>query len=467
MSLLHRLPALMLVLGVAAASLRADADQPHKKNVLLIISDDLNVSLGCYGHPLVKSPNVDALAARGVRFEHAYCQFPLCNPSRCSFMSGRRPDTTQIFNNATSLRKTLPDVVTLPQHFMNAGYFAGRVGKIYHYNVPGQIGTSGLDDPASWNQVINPRGRDKDEEADVIDFTPQLHNIGGSLTWLKTGGTGEDHTDGKVADAVIGMLESHRDKPFFIACGFYRPHVPCAASENYFALYPIEQIRLPIEPPDHIAHIPPIALTCKPLNYGVSPENLRTFTRAYYASTSLMDAQLGRVLAALDRLKLTDNTIIAFISDHGWSLGNHGQWQKMLLFEESVQVPMIIVDPAHPNPGKHSGRIVELLDLYPTLAELAGLGPPPGAEGYSLAPLLNNPDADWSHPAYSQVTRGGRMGRSVRTEQYRFTEWDGGSRGVELYDHQTDPHEFNNLALDPASAAVLAQMKSLLHAQHQ
>ena len=329
--------------------------------------------------------------------------------------------------------------------------------------VPAQIGTNGLDDGASWNQVINPRGRDKDEEADVIQFTGKKGQLGASLAWLQTGGNGEDHTDGKIATEVIKLLEEHKAGPFFIACGFFRPHVPCIASENYFNLYPLDKIQLPKEPPEHIAGIPPIALTVKPLNYGLDDEKLRIFTRAYHASTSLMDAQAGRVLAALDRLKLSDHTVVVFISDHGWSLGNHGQWQKMLLFEESARVPMVIYDPSAKGNGKVSSRTVELVDLYPTVADLCGLPVPEGAQGYSLKALLEDPQAQWSHPAFTQVTRGkGVMGRSVRTERWRYTEWDGGSKGVELYDQENDPKEFKNLASDPASAKTVGEMKALL-----
>src|SRR6266498_4755927 len=252
-------------------------------NVLLIAIDDLNASLGCYGHPLVKSPNLDRLAARGVRFDRAYCQYALCNPSRSSLLSGLRPDTTRIYNNNTPIRSVFPDIVTLPQLFKNRGCYSARVGKLYHYGVPGQIGTSGLDDPPSWNHFVNPRGRDKDDEADVINFTPG-RGLGAALCWMEAKGTDEEQTDGKVAAETIRLLEEHKDKPFFIAAGFYRPHVPDIATQKYFALYPLENITLPKEPPDHIANIPPVALTCQPLNYGVAEEQLRTFKRAYFAS---------------------------------------------------------------------------------------------------------------------------------------------------------------------------------------
>jgi len=461
---LHFVCCAALAIAALSSSVYADdAAGAQKKNVLLIISDDLTCALGCYGHPLVKSPSIDALAARGVRFEHAYCQFPLCNPSRCSFMSGRRPDTTKVYDNGINFRQNLPDVLTIPQHFMKAGYFAARVGKIYHYGVPAQIGTNGLDDGASWNKVVNPRGRDKDEEADVIQFTGKKAQLGASISWLQTGGNGEDHTDGKIATETIKLLEENKDRPFFIACGFFRPHVPCISSENYFALYPLDRIQLPVEPPEHIAGIPPVALTTSPLNYGLEPEKLRIFTRAYFASTSLMDAQTGRVMAALDRLNLSKNTVVVFIADHGWSLGNHGQWQKRLLFEESARVPMIICDPSGKNAGKTSSRTVELVDLLPTLTDMCGLGVPKDAEGFSLKPLVENPEAAWDHAAFTQVTRQkGVMGRSVRTERWRFSEWDHGAKGLELYDHQNDPHEFKNLATDPNFAKTVAELKSML-----
>ena len=441
----------------------AYAEAP-KKNVLLIISDDLTCALGCYGHPLVKSPNIDALAAKGVRFDHAYCQYPLCNPSRCSFMTGRRPDTTGVQDNGINFRKNLPDIDTIPQHFQKSGYFAARVGKIYHYGVPAQIGTNGLDDGKSWNEVINPKGRDKDEEKDVINFNPKNSNLGGSLAWLQTEGDGQDHTDAKIADATIGLLERHGDKPFFIACGFFRPHVPCIASRNYFDWYPLDQIRLPQEPLEHLALIPAPALTVKPPNYGLDDEKLKIFTRAYFASTSLMDAQVGRLTAAIDRLKLSDHTVIVFISDHGWNLGEHGQWQKQLLFEESARVPMIIYDPSAKGNGKFSTRPVELVDLYATLADLAGLPAPVGVEGKSLRPLIENPSAVWDAPAYTQVFRAGMKitGRSVRTEKYRYTEWNKGEKGVELYDQENDPKEYKNLANDPKSKEIVVKMKGLL-----
>lgn len=449
------------MVGAAAAPAKPSASH---LNVLFIAADDLNVSLGCYGHPLVKSPNIDRLAARGVRFDRAYCQYPLCNPSRSSLLSGLRPDTTRIYDNGTRVREVFPDIVTLPQMFKNNGYFSGRVGKMYHYGVPGQIGTSGLDDAPSWDEVVNPRGRDRDDEADIINFTP-TRGLGSALCWLEAKGEDAEQTDGKVAAEAIRLLEAHKDKPFFLGVGFYRPHVPDIATKKYFGLYPLEQVTLPVEPPEHIANIPPIALTTKPLNYGLEPEKLRLFKRAYFASVSFVDAQIGKVLDALDQLGLAENTIVVFWGDHGWSLGEHGQWQKQLLFEEVARVPLIIALPKASVTGV-SPRPVEFVDVYPTLADLCGLKGPVNLEGKSLRPLLENPKAHWIKPAITQQVRreDGHpvMGYSVRTERWRYTEWDGGAAGAELYDHNADPHEWQNLAKDPKYAKTVTDLKKLL-----
>jgi uncharacterized sulfatase len=247
--------------------------------------------------------------------------------------------------------------------------------------------------------------------------------------------------------------------------GFYRPHVPDVATSNYFKMYPLDQVTLPKEPPEHIAGIPPIALTVKPANYGLEEEKLRIFKRAYFASISFVDAQVGKVLDELDRLKLSDNTIVCLWGDHGWCLGEHGQWQKQLLFEESARVPLIIALPNAKVIGV-SARPVELVDLYPTLADLCGLKPPKNLEGKSLRPLLENPKASWSVPAITQQVRmeAARpiMGYSVRTERWRYTEWDGGAAGTELYDQDADPHEYQNLAQDPKQAKTIAELKKYL-----
>jgi uncharacterized sulfatase len=456
---------LLLVLAAGCAGGAGPAPEPSPNrppNVLFITSDDLNTDLGCYGHPLVRTPHLDRLAARAVRFERAYCQFPLCNPSRASFLTGLRPDTTGVHENATHFRATVPNAVTLPQLFTRHGYFAARVGKLYHYGVPAQIGTPGLDDPPSWQLAVNPRGREKDEEDRCVYYTGKPPSMGGSLTWYVSEGTDEEQTDGKVAAEAIRLMEQHRDRPFFLAVGFYRPHVPCVAPKKWFDLYPPERILLPAEPPGHLEKIPAPALAVKPPHYGLDEEKRRLMIRAYYASVSYMDSQVGRVLDALRKLGLEDRTIVVFTSDHGWQLGEHGQWQKMTLFERSARVPLLVAVPGARGNGRACPRTVELVDLYPTLADLAGLPAPAGLEGESLRPLLEDPQALWSFPAYTQVQRGRITGRSVRTERHRYTEWDEGRAGAELYDYERDPGEFENLAADPKHAPTVADLKRLL-----
>jgi uncharacterized sulfatase len=422
-------------------------------NVLLIMADDLNNDLGSYGHRLVKTPNLDRLAARGVRFDRAYTQFPLCSPSRVSLLTGRRPDTTRVHDLVTDFRTILSDVVTLPQAFKRGGYVAARVGKIYHYGNPGQIGTSGLDDPASWDEVVNPRGIDKDEEPLLTNLTP-TRGLGSALAYYASPAPDDAHTDGKVAAETIALLEKHTDRPFFIGAGFYRPHCPFIAPRKYFDLYPLDRIRAPEFMPSLLADVPPAALFTNPPNWDVPPAGVRETIRAYYASISFLDANVGKVLDALDRLGLADNTIVVFMSDHGYALSDRGQWMKQMLFEHSTRAPVIVAGPGVAARGRSSPRIVEFLDLYPTLVDLAGLPAQPGLHGRSLRPLLKDPAAPWDHAALSQVRRGMAasgffMGYSIRTAAWRYTEWDGGERGVELYDERADPGELRNLAADP------------------
>jgi uncharacterized sulfatase len=462
----------------------AAAPEPQRPNVLLIVSDDLtNNALGCYGSPQGRSPHLDRLSRKGVRFDRAYCQFPLCNPSRASFLTGLRPDTLRVYENATQFRKNAPDVQSLGQTFQKAGYVVARVGKLYHYGVPGQIGTDGLDDPPSWQKTVNPRGRDKDdEERDLIfSLNPSAKGsarYGGTLSWLATDGTAAEQTDGLSAGETIKLLEASAGKPFFLACGFFRPHTPYVAPKNYFEMFPVSEMRLPTVPEGHWQQHPAAAfLSHKKEQEQLTDALRRQALQAYHASTTFMDDQVGLLLDALDRLKLADRTIVVFISDHGYHLGEHGLWQKMSLFENSARVPLIIYDPRAAGNGKACGRTVELVDLHATLADLAGL-PAPATDGVSLKRLLEDPAAAWDRPARTQVSRntptatGERlakrdwfMGYSVRTERYRYTEWDGGKRGVQLYDYSEDPGELRNLADDPKHANTVKQLKAMLGAK--
>lgn len=461
---------LSLLLCLSAAGLiTSPARGAEKLNVLLVVSDDLNCDIGCYGHRQVQTPHIDRLAARGMRFDRAYCQYPLCNPSRASFMTGRRPDRTGVVDNGRHFRDVDPEIVTLPQTFMNAGYATARVGKLYHYGVPGMIGTDGLDDSPSWHQVVNPKGRDVAEEDLIFTLRPEAEGprrFGGTLSWLSADGTDEEQTDGIGATEAIRLLEQLRGEPFFLAVGFYRPHTPFVAPHRYFDLYPLDEIRVPEVPDDIHQRHPELAFQRKPEQEKMTERQKRECIQAYYASISFMDAQLGRLLNALERLELADNTLVVFTSDHGYHMGEKGMWQKMSLFEGSARVPLVIAVPGQEG-GRYCRRTVELIDLHATLAELCGLDAPQEQDGVSLVPLLDDPATAWDRPAFTQVhrpPRQSRVGRSIRTERWRYTEWEEGRSGRELYDYDNDPDETTNLADDPAHAETVRRLRERLYA---
>ena len=458
-----------MILVVAAVILSctsavcATVEKPGGPNVLFLICDDLNCDLGCYGHPMVESPNIDRLATRGVRFERAYCQYPLCGPSRASFMTGMYPDQTLIRKNAICVRERLPDVLTMSQMFRESGYTANRVGKIYHYNVPADIGTDGHDDPDSWDARFNPRGRDKDDESIIFTLTPG--RFGGTLSWLAAEGTDDEQTDGIGAAQAVKLLEGFaKDKtPFFLAVGFYRPHTPYVAPKRYFDLYPTDRISVPAVPDGYLDTLPEparAAITRKKEQVNL-PDNLaRQAIQAYYASTTFADAQVGRVLDALDRLGLADDTIVVFTSDHGYHMGEHGHWQKTTLFENAARVPLIVSVPGMKAAGQSSASPVEMLDFYPTLAELCGLSPPDNLSGKSLAPALDDISKSPRKEAFTQY----ETGYSISTGRYRYTHWGpGGVDGAELYDHADDPEELVNLAGNPNYAKTAEELSERLN----
>jgi iduronate 2-sulfatase len=425
-----------------------------KPNVLFLICDDLNCDLACYGHDQVKSPNIDKLAERGLRFDRAYCQFPLCGPSRASFMTGMYPDQSLIRTNAIRIRKHLPDVITMSQLFRNNGYKSTRIGKIYHYNVPADIGKDGHDDPASWDAKINPRGRDKTEEAKV--HTLRKGRYGATLSWLAADGTDAEQTDGIAALEAVKVLEEHAvsKQPFYLAVGLYRPHTPYVAPKKYFGLHPRERINVPKIPKGYLKTLPAPCvrmLTRHKEEVNLDNATARKVLQAYYASISFADAQLGIILESLDRLGLTDNTVIVFTSDHGYHMGEHGHYQKMTLFESAARVPLIISAPDMKTAGKVAAAPAEMVDFYPTLAELCGLEAPPHISGVSLAPLLQDAQAAPRKDALTQIG----TDYSLRTQRYRYTQWGkDGAKGVELYDHESDPLEMKNLANSPDTAEL-------------
>ena len=444
-----------------------------KPNILFIAIDDLAPALRCYGNLIAKTPHIDRLAASGVRFDRAYNQLPLCNPTRASVMTGLRPDTIKVYDLDRHFRDEVPKAITLSQTFMRNGWWAGRVGKIYHYDVPASIGTDGFDDPPSWQETVNPKGRDKADEALIFNAEPH-RKISAALSWLAADGADEEQTDGMIATEAVKMMQAKRGQPFFLGVGFFRPHTPYVAPRKYFEIYPLKDMRLPYAPKGDRDDIPTAAFAhnCPVPHYGLDQLTLRKALQAYYATISFVDAQVGRLMAALDRLGLVDNTIVVLWSDHGYHLGEHnGIWQKRTLFEQASRTPLIIRAPGARGNGTACTRIVEFVDIYPTLTDLAGLKPPKGLEGRSLRPLLDNPLAKWDGHAITQVLRPADqrlakpvMGRSIRTGRWRYTDWAEGNSGVELYDHASDPMEFNNLALepDPEARFVMQQLRKLL-----
>jgi iduronate 2-sulfatase len=435
------------------------ADRP---NVLFLICDDLNCDLGSYGHPQVKSPNIDRLAARGRLFERAYCQYPLCGPSRAAFMTGMYPDQTLVRRNAIYIREHVPNVQTMSQMFRDAGYFATRIGKIYHYNVPLHVGTSGHDDPYSWDYTINPRGQDM-HDMDSI-FTLVKGQYGGTMSWRADPGPDSAQTDGIAALEAVKLLQQHSsDKtPFYMAVGLYRPHTPYVAPKKYFDMYPLDKIVVPKVPEGYLETIPKPAqqsIRRKKDQIDLPDETARKAIQAYYASITFADAQLGVILDALDATGLAKNTVVLFTSDHGYHMGEHGHWQKTTLFENAARVPLIIAGPGVSAPGKRTTGPVEMTDFYPTLAELCGLKPPPSVSGVSLVPALKDPSAAPRQSALTQYANG----YSIRTERWRYTEWgENGKEGNELYDHETDPAEMVNLASRPEHAARIKELSAHL-----
>ena len=438
--LLSAIPMLILVAPFAEAVER-------KPNVLFLICDDLNCDLACYGHPLVSTPNIDRLAERGVRFERAYCQYPLCGPSRASFMTGLYPDQTLVRQNAVYIREHVPNVLTIPQTFRSAGYFAQRIGKIFHYNVPRHIGTSGHDDPYSWNYTINPRGRDKDDESQI--FTLKKSQFGGTLSWHASDGDDSEQTDGIAAAEAVKALKkfSESGKPFFLAVGLYRPHTPYVAPKHYFDMYDVDEIAVPELPPDYYAALPDAAvrsITDRPEQLNLEESIAKQAIQAYYASITFADAQIGQILDALVETELAANTIVVFTSDHGYHMGEHGHYQKTTLFENAARVPLIMAGPGI-SAGRSTMAIAEMTDIYPTINALAGVPVPEFVAGVSQLPVLQNSAASVRDSALTQL----RNGTSIRTARYRYTEWgDEGVDGVELYDHENDPQEMENLATE-------------------
>ncbi len=452
---------------LAASAAPLIAKPARRPNVLFIAADDMNTALGCYGHPVVKTPHVDALASRGVRFERAYCQFPLCGPSRASLLTGMRPDSTQVLGNNVDFRTSHPDAVTLPQLFKNNGWYSAREGKMFHMNVPGEVGSPKYQDEASWNHSVSPQGLELQTLGERRKLNPPGVTFG--MQWISAG-TAAGQADTSAADHALALLEQHAAQPFFLGLGFIRPHLPFVAPSKFFDMYPLAAMPVPNNPPGDLDDIPTAAKSVRPQLWNdmrMDEPRIREALRGYYASTSFMDDQLGRVLGGLDRMGLSGNTIVVFWGDHGWHLGEHTRWQKMSLMEESARVPLIVAAPGRKGNGRSSRSLVEFVDVYPALAELCGLTAPRMLEGQSFVPLLDNPSRGFKKAAFTQLKYEDIIGRSVRTDRHRYVRWEGAGGGEELYDHGADPGEFTNLAAKPEARQVLERHRAILNAGWQ
>ncbi len=450
----------------AAGSLAAATGTGSRPNVLFIAVDDLRPELNSFGASHIHSPNIDRIAKMGMVFERAYCQQAVCSPSRSSLMTGTRPDSTKVWDLVTHFRAAEPNIVTLPEHFRKNGYFVQGMGKIYH---------PGYDDPQSWSvpwQTPKAPTYAKISTPEVADDDAQKSKGGPAF---EAGDVADDfYKDGMVAGLAVATLKTlaKKPEPFFLAVGFAKPHLPFVAPKKYWDMYDTAKIELAPNP-YHAEDAPEYALTNSNelRNYfgipakGPMPEALaRQLKHGYYASVSYTDAQVGKVLDELERQGLTKNTIIVLWGDHGWKLGEHGEWAKHSNVENDTNAPLLVAAPGMKAAGKHSRALVEFVDIFPTLADLAGLSLPGHLEGVSFAPLLDAPERKWKSAAFSQYPRGKqRMGYSMRTDRYRLTVWvQRGNRSqvdfVELYDHQTDPQENTNIARRPANAELVLQL---------
>lgn len=440
-------------------------DKNQKLNVLFIIADDLNCDLGSYGHPQVISPNIDRLAKNGTLFGNVHNQYPLCGPSRASFMTGMYTDQTKMTNNNVLLRTTVPDVITMGQRFRQQGYRSVRIGKIYHFDNPSSIGTSSADDIYTWDQTINPYGRDKIDEYKINTLTPRQY--GGTLSWLAADGTDEEQTDGIGATEAIEQLESFSKtgQNFFLAVGMYRPHTPFVAPKKYFDMYDRNSIEIPYNGSndEYLKTIPKTAANSIRLKKNQIKLNLKSnkklaqeIKEAYFATTTFVDAQIGRILKKLKQTGLDKNTIVVFTSDHGYHLGEHGHWQKQTLFDNSTRVPLIFSGPGIESNVRIENSPVELIDIYPTLMDLTGIESPDHVVGKSLKPVFENNNFKTRNSALTRW----RNGYSIKTENFRLTKWgENGELGYELYDHKNDKEELKNLVSNPNYSSLLDSMK--------
>ena len=445
----------LFLLTLAVIIIGAKSIEPSTKyNVLFIVADDLNCSIGAYGDSLAKTPNLDRLAKEGLIFSDAHVQYPLCGPSRVSFMTGIYPDQTKSKRLRLYVRQTIPDVVTLGQKFRTENYHSVRVGKIYHYHNPRDIGTAGHDDSFSWDRTVNPYGRDKKEEYKLQGLKKVLD--GGTLSWLEANGPDEVQTDGIGATKTIAFLDefAQSGENFFLAFGLYRPHVPFVAPKAYFDMYDVNDFSVPESSKAYLQTLPKPAaksIRAKQEQVDLDPALAKKIKHAYYATTSFMDAQIGRVLNKLKETGLDKNTIVVFTSDHGYHLGEHGHWQKQTLFNDATRVPLIFAGPGIKKNKVAVNFPVELVDIYPTLMDIVKMQTPTFVRGKSLKPYLEGSRSPIRTNALTELRvsmpKGMANGYSIKTMHYRLTQWKyKDSLYYELYNHRNDSDELNNVA---------------------
>jgi arylsulfatase A-like enzyme len=441
---------------LSSAHLAFSANSSEKRpNVLFMAIDDLNDWVGCLGgHPDVKTPNLDRLASRGVLFTNAHCSAPACNPSRASLMTGILPSTSGIYKNPDPWRNApvLKNAVTIPQHFMAHGYSAVGGGKIYHGSFP---------DPPSWQDYFPSQKKNKPD-----DPMPPNRPVNGipktaHFDWGPVDAPDKAMGDRQVAAWARGQLQKRHDKPFFLACGFFRPHLPWYAPPRYFDMYPPDKITLPNVNENDLDDVPELGKRmAKPQGDHAKVTKHKQWRKAvqgYLASVTFVDTCVGRVINALDRSDYADNTIVILWSDHGWHLGEKLHWRKFSLWEEATHNVLMVVAPGVTRPGQRCSRPVTMLDIYPTLIELCNLAPKKELQGKSFLPLLKNPQAEWDRPA---LTTHGRENHSLRCERFRYIRYSDGTE--ELYDHDKDELEWANLANDPKYAGVKKQLAKWL-----
>ncbi|MBB2151368.1 sulfatase [Pedobacter gandavensis] len=444
------------------------AQSPKKPNVLFIVSDDLTATaVSAYENKVCKTPNIDKLAGEGTRYTKSYCQYPVCGPSRASMMFGYYPSATKTYGYVSGREHVGKQRASLPELFKNNGYYTARVSKIYHMGIPIDIeeGTDGTDDSASWTEKFNSQAAEWQTpgEAELVQNNPdgKIERMGGNkMTIVKAEGDDLVHADGKTAKTASELIRKHKNEPFFLAVGFVRPHVPFVAPKRYFEGYDYKNMKVPDVVENDWNDIPPSGI-----NYVTSKNAMMNTVQeqkaiaGYYAAVSFMDDQVGKVLKTLKEEGLENNTIVVFISDHGFHLGEHKFWMKVSLHEESVRVPMIIKVPGK-QPAVVDG-FTELIDLYPTLAELAGLKYSKHIQGKSLVKTLSKPSHTVRDEAFSVSLDGEAF--LLRTKEWAYIQYkEDASKGIELYDMINDPKQFNNLAKDPKHLKTIKMLQTRL-----